>query len=565
MALGHTAPARGRSPSWRRWCGRRARARRSTWSSEIGPTVGTHAGPGAYAVAFVHDPLDDDARWTSPLRTRPGGRAAVGGGGQAARHAARSPRPSPSTACRRAAAPAGRRGRVVVDRGGPGRAGADRADGARGGARRRWALGLVFAASLARLRLRGARRARCGCFGARPRAPDGAAGRPGARAWRRSAGLVASGAADRPCRRPRGDARGRRRAGGPRGSSSRSWSCSSWRSTARWGCSRPASARPPRSSWPTRGPPLGATAPALAGLDAQRPRAGGLRARPAAGCAPSCEPALRALERDGLRVHAVAEDEQPDVFRRYRVPGTPYVAYLEDGVVAAKGLVNTLEQIEELDRDRTRARACRGLSGRSSAARGRCRGGWRRAPRGARSWPAVGAAVLGPLGLRAAARGRGRAASAAPTASAAAGTASAATTSPPARAPAPTSCRASTRAASRCGPPTGGRSTTSAALIDALGRPVDRRGRAAARPRRQPAAARPAHPHVRGLGARALRRRRGHPGRLVPLLRRPDPQAHRLLLHQPHAHQRRRRRCAATAGPGRRVFCVMYYDTGVPC
>jgi DegV family protein with EDD domain len=28
--------------------------------SEIGPTVGTHAGPGAYAVAFVHDPLDDE-------------------------------------------------------------------------------------------------------------------------------------------------------------------------------------------------------------------------------------------------------------------------------------------------------------------------------------------------------------------------------------------------------------------------------------------------------------------------------------------------------------------------
>lgn len=27
--------------------------------SEIGPTVGTHAGPGAYAIAFVHDPLDD--------------------------------------------------------------------------------------------------------------------------------------------------------------------------------------------------------------------------------------------------------------------------------------------------------------------------------------------------------------------------------------------------------------------------------------------------------------------------------------------------------------------------
>ena len=26
----------------------------------VGPTVGTHAGPGAFVVAFVHDPLDDD-------------------------------------------------------------------------------------------------------------------------------------------------------------------------------------------------------------------------------------------------------------------------------------------------------------------------------------------------------------------------------------------------------------------------------------------------------------------------------------------------------------------------
>ena len=40
------------------------------------------------------------------------------------------------------------------------------------------------------------------------------------------------------------------------------------------------------------------------------------------------------------------------------MPGTPYVAYLEDGVVAAKGLVNTLEQIEELiETGRARARA----------------------------------------------------------------------------------------------------------------------------------------------------------------------------------------------------------------
>ena len=60
------------------------------------------------------------------------------------------------------------------------------------------------------------------------------------------------------------------------------------------------------------------------------------------------EPALRALERDGLPVHSVLEDEQPEVFGDYRVPGTPFVVYLVDGVVAARGLVNTLEQVEEL-------------------------------------------------------------------------------------------------------------------------------------------------------------------------------------------------------------------------
>ena len=60
------------------------------------------------------------------------------------------------------------------------------------------------------------------------------------------------------------------------------------------------------------------------------------------------EPALRALERDGLPVHSVMEDEQPEVFADYRVPGTPFVVYLVDGVVAARGLVNTLEQVEEL-------------------------------------------------------------------------------------------------------------------------------------------------------------------------------------------------------------------------
>ena len=44
----------------------------------------------------------------------------------------------------------------------------------------------------------------------------------------------------------------------------------------------------------------------------------------------------------------MVEDEQPEVFGDYRVPGTPFVVYIVDGVVAARGLVNTLEQVEEL-------------------------------------------------------------------------------------------------------------------------------------------------------------------------------------------------------------------------
>jgi hypothetical protein len=59
-------------------------------------------------------------------------------------------------------------------------------------------------------------------------------------------------------------------------------------------------------------------------------------------------PGLRALSRDGLSIRGVDETAEPEAFARYRVPGTPYVVHLYDGVVVAKGLVNTLEQIEEL-------------------------------------------------------------------------------------------------------------------------------------------------------------------------------------------------------------------------
>ncbi len=59
-------------------------------------------------------------------------------------------------------------------------------------------------------------------------------------------------------------------------------------------------------------------------------------------------PGLRALARDGNTIFGIDESMSPDVFSRFRVPGTPYVVHTVDGVVVAKGLVNTLEQIEEL-------------------------------------------------------------------------------------------------------------------------------------------------------------------------------------------------------------------------
>lgn len=95
------------------------------------------------------------------------------------------------------------------------------------------------------------------------------------------------------------------------------------------------------------GPPLGRPAPRSPGLT----RSGSeLVAFSSPGCRLCAEiaPALDVLRRGGLVVHAFAEDRDPAVFAAFGVPGTPFVVYLSDGLVAAKGLVNTLEQIEEL-------------------------------------------------------------------------------------------------------------------------------------------------------------------------------------------------------------------------
>jgi hypothetical protein len=95
------------------------------------------------------------------------------------------------------------------------------------------------------------------------------------------------------------------------------------------------------------GPVLGEAAPELEEL-------AGTGAELAVFFSPGCRlcrqlgPAVRALVRDGLPVHVVYENEEPDTFERWAIPGTPFAVHVVDGIVVAKGTVNTLEQLEQL-------------------------------------------------------------------------------------------------------------------------------------------------------------------------------------------------------------------------
>jgi hypothetical protein len=74
----------------------------------------------------------------------------------------------------------------------------------------------------------------------------------------------------------------------------------------------------------------------------------------------SLAPGVRALAREGLPVHVVYEEEAPDTFERWRVPGTPFAVHVVDGIVAAKGTANSLEQLDGLlatGRERTQLAA----------------------------------------------------------------------------------------------------------------------------------------------------------------------------------------------------------------
>jgi hypothetical protein len=95
------------------------------------------------------------------------------------------------------------------------------------------------------------------------------------------------------------------------------------------------------------GPPIEEPAPALGGLAGQG-------AQLVVFFSPGCRlcrqlaPAVRALAGEGLSIRVVYESDEPAVFERWGIPGTPFVVHVIDGVVAAKGTVNTLEQLEEL-------------------------------------------------------------------------------------------------------------------------------------------------------------------------------------------------------------------------
>ena len=59
-------------------------------------------------------------------------------------------------------------------------------------------------------------------------------------------------------------------------------------------------------------------------------------------------PGVRAFEREGMPVQTVYENEEPGAFERWSVPGTPFIVHVVDGFVAAKGTVNSLEQLDGL-------------------------------------------------------------------------------------------------------------------------------------------------------------------------------------------------------------------------
>lgn len=105
------------------------------------------------------------------------------------------------------------------------------------------------------------------------------------------------------------------------------------------------------------GPELGRPAPALDGLRGRSSEVVFFFSSTCRLCR-QLSAGVAALARQGLAVRVVEEEVDEDAFKRWNVPGTPFVVHLVDGVVAAKGTVNTLEELELLlDTGRARIHA----------------------------------------------------------------------------------------------------------------------------------------------------------------------------------------------------------------
>ena len=105
------------------------------------------------------------------------------------------------------------------------------------------------------------------------------------------------------------------------------------------------------------GPEIGQAAPALDGLRGRGPEVVFFFSSTCRICR-QLSSGVAALARQGLAVRVVEEELEEDAFARWNVPGTPFVVHLVDGVVAAKGTVNTLEELETLlDTGRARINA----------------------------------------------------------------------------------------------------------------------------------------------------------------------------------------------------------------
>ncbi len=203
-------------------------------------------------------------------------------------------------------------------------------------------LGAVFVGAVASARLRGARRIRCGCFGARERSTDAVL----ARALGFTALAAVAAFAGRADASPSRDTLVLialtvlaaavlvlallvlalyRQVGVL---------------TLRLGPRAPLELA-------DEGPPLGLPAPALTGLLRRGEELVAFFSEDCRLCR-ELAPAVRALGRDGLHVEVAYEGTESDAFRSWNIPGAPYVVHVVDGVVAAKGLVNSLEQLDDL-------------------------------------------------------------------------------------------------------------------------------------------------------------------------------------------------------------------------